>query len=204
MFIIRVFAENYEKHPHLYDPKEIKQRFDLPVSEVISKECNQTFTHPLDASSRDPFLPVDASESLMNLINGFLRFGVHRVPVKSGHTITSILSQSDVVRYIGKYPKQMEFLVSSSFNCSNAGSVINDCMKLDLTKVLSSASPTTNPSWKPSQQYCTTKSVDYALLTWLLEKLSTISVLQIWKELHKAPSTNWKLLFTKFCCTTQR
>lgn len=36
LFIVRLFAENYQKHPHLYDPKELKTYFSRPVSEVIS------------------------------------------------------------------------------------------------------------------------------------------------------------------------
>ncbi len=37
VFVVRVFAESYAKHPHLYDPKEINERFQMPVSEVVSK-----------------------------------------------------------------------------------------------------------------------------------------------------------------------
>eukprot|EP01114_Cavostelium_apophysatum_P017569 TRINITY_DN5256_c0_g1_i1.p1 TRINITY_DN5256_c0_g1~~TRINITY_DN5256_c0_g1_i1.p1 ORF type:complete len:309 (+),score=47.55 TRINITY_DN5256_c0_g1_i1:135-1061(+) len=89
MFIAGVFATNYQAHPHLYDPKELHRMFDLPVSEVIN------------ASNRDPFLPVRDQESVAFLINNFLRFGVHRVPLRDANDrIYSLVSQSDVIRFL--------------------------------------------------------------------------------------------------------
>jgi predicted transcriptional regulator len=91
MFVANVFAENYKKHPHLYDPRELERVFNLPVSQVIN------------ASNRDPFIPVDINESISYLINNFLKFGVHRVPVQQKGEIVNIVSQSDVVRFLHKH-----------------------------------------------------------------------------------------------------
>jgi len=93
MFIATVFADNFKKHPHLYDPKELGQRFSLSVMEVIN------------ASKRDPFLPVDIDSSLAFIINNFLRYGIHRVAIRQGDTIVGLASQSDVVRYLAKHPQ---------------------------------------------------------------------------------------------------
>jgi len=94
MFVATVFADNYKKHPHLYDPKELGQRFSLPVLEVIN------------SSKRDPFLPVDINSSLAFIINNFLRYGIHRVAVRQGDNFVGLASQSDVVRYLAKHPQQ--------------------------------------------------------------------------------------------------
>jgi len=88
IFIVYVFQENYQKHPHLYDPKELKQRFAMPIREVIN------------ASKRDPFWTVNANETVEFLISNFLKMGIHRVPVSDNGQIIGIVSQSDVVRLL--------------------------------------------------------------------------------------------------------
>jgi len=90
MFVSYVYYENFQRHPHLYDPKELHRRFSLPVTDVIN------------ASKRDPFWTVDADESVGFLLNNFLKAGIHRVPVVSTGHVIGIVSQSDVVRLIAK------------------------------------------------------------------------------------------------------
>jgi len=90
MFVSYVYFENFQRHPHLYDPKELKKRFALPVRDVIN------------ASKRDPFWTVDAEESVGFLINNFLKLGIHRVPVVQNGQVVGIVSQSDVVRLLAK------------------------------------------------------------------------------------------------------
>jgi len=94
VFVCSVFAETYRKHPHLYSPKELDTRFCLPVSQVIN------------ASHRDPFYPVEASQSLSFLIGNFLTHGVHRIPVKENERIIGLVSQSDVIRFLQKNYQQ--------------------------------------------------------------------------------------------------
>jgi hypothetical protein len=38
LFVAYTFQENYQKHPHLYNPKELRERFQIPVKEVISTQ----------------------------------------------------------------------------------------------------------------------------------------------------------------------
>jgi len=94
-FIANVFADNYKKHPHLYDPKELAQRFGMSVVEVIN------------ASARDPFLPVDINASVEFLMNNFLRYGIHRVALQDGDKIVGLVSQSDVVRFFSQHPNNL-------------------------------------------------------------------------------------------------
>jgi len=95
MFACKVFASNYQEHPHLYDPKQLEDRFSLSVVEVIN------------ASNRDPFLPVSNHSNLAFLINNFLRFVIHRVPVSSDDRVVGIVSQSDVVKFLQKHPQEI-------------------------------------------------------------------------------------------------
>jgi len=95
VFVVRVFAENFDKHPHLYDPKELQLRFNMPVKEVIN------------ASSRDVFQPVEGSFSLNFLISNFLQYGVHRVPVMENGNIVGIVSQSDVLKFLFKHTSNL-------------------------------------------------------------------------------------------------
>jgi len=90
MFISYLYYENFQRHPHLYDPKELSRRFALPVQDVIN------------ASKRDPFWTVDAGETVGFLINNFLKAGIHRVPVVENGNVIGIVSQSDVVKLLAK------------------------------------------------------------------------------------------------------
>jgi len=90
VFVSYVFYENSQKHPHLYDPKELARRFALPIKDVIN------------VSKRDPFWTVDSNETVSFLINNFLKLGIHRVPVAEDGKIIGIVSQSDVVRFLQK------------------------------------------------------------------------------------------------------
>jgi len=38
----------------------------------------------LDSSKRNPFLPVETGKNVQFLIDNFLKYGVHRVPVIAG------------------------------------------------------------------------------------------------------------------------
>jgi len=104
VFIVKVFAENYEKHPHLYDPKELDQRFNMPVKDVIN------------ASNRDVFHPIEVSETLNFLITNFLQFGVHRVPVTENGQVIGIVSQSDVIKYLYRNAEKMPELMSKKLH----------------------------------------------------------------------------------------
>lgn len=88
VFVAKVFSENFEKHPHLYDPKELKQIFSHPVTEAIN------------FSNRDPFMPVDATWSVFFLINNFMKWGIHHVPVVENNHIIGIVSQTDILRFL--------------------------------------------------------------------------------------------------------
>jgi len=90
MFVSYTFYENYKKHPHLYDPKEIQKRFQTTVSELIN------------VSKRDPFWPINGNESVAFLIDNFLKVGIHRVPVVDDGEVIGVVSQSDVVRLLSK------------------------------------------------------------------------------------------------------
>lgn len=91
VFVSYMFYENFQKHPHLYDPKELRARFSLPVKDVIN------------VSKKDPFWTVDSNESIGFLINNFLKVGIHRVPVEENGKVVGIVSQSDVVRFLQKH-----------------------------------------------------------------------------------------------------
>eukprot|EP01118_Nematostelium_gracile_P001442 TRINITY_DN1147_c0_g1_i1.p1 TRINITY_DN1147_c0_g1~~TRINITY_DN1147_c0_g1_i1.p1 ORF type:complete len:337 (+),score=83.74 TRINITY_DN1147_c0_g1_i1:105-1013(+) len=104
VFTIRVFAENLEHHPHLYDPKELAIRFNRPVSDVIN------------ASKTDIFSPVESTKSIQSLISDFLQFGVHRVPVLQNGQVIGIVSQSDVVRYLLQHANKMEALFNKKLS----------------------------------------------------------------------------------------
>jgi len=58
----------------------------------------------INASHRDPFMPVDNNQSLSFLINNFLKFGIHRVVVTQNNQINGIISQSDVIRFLSQHP----------------------------------------------------------------------------------------------------
>jgi len=88
VFVVQVFLDNHAKHPHLYDPKELDQRFQLPLQEVIN------------ASRRNVLKPIDKKENLSFLIKNFVQFRVHRVPVSDEGRIIGIVSQSDIVKYL--------------------------------------------------------------------------------------------------------
>lgn len=60
-----------------------------------------------DASSRDPFLPIDVNASLEFLIDNFLRYGIHRVALKDGDKIVGLVSQSDAVRFLSQHPDKI-------------------------------------------------------------------------------------------------
>jgi len=100
VFLVRVFAENLQKHPHLYDPKELQLRFQMPVRVVIN------------ASKRDVFHPVDSKQDLHFLITNFLQYAVHRVPVMEAGKVVGIVSQSDVIRYVHKHASSLGDLLS--------------------------------------------------------------------------------------------
>jgi len=104
VFIARVYNENSQKHPHLYDPKELTQYFLRPVSEV------------LNASQRDPFLPVDSSWTLDTLVTYFLKWGIHRVPVITHNTISGVISQSDVIQYLDEQVQNMPDVTATPIN----------------------------------------------------------------------------------------
>jgi len=89
--IVKIFAENYEQHPHLYNPAELRKQFLLPITSVVN------------ASDRDPFLPVDINWSLSFLINNFLKYGIHRVPVVEDDKIVGVVAQSDVLRFLQQH-----------------------------------------------------------------------------------------------------
>jgi len=97
VFIVRVFAENYQNHPHLYDPKELERRFQLPVREVIN------------ASKRDVFHPVEITETLAFLVTNFLQFGVHRVPILEDGQVVGIVTQSDVIKYLYTHSAKLAY-----------------------------------------------------------------------------------------------
>lgn len=67
----------------------------------------------LDASTRDPFLPVDVNASLEFLVNNFLRYGIHRVALKEGDKIVGLVSQSDVVRFLSEHADKIAHEVLS-------------------------------------------------------------------------------------------
>jgi len=103
VFIVSLFSENQQLHPHLYKPQEIAMGFDEPVGKIIN------------LSQRDPFWPVDAQENLLFLISKFLRLGIHRVPVKSKDKLIGIVSQSDVTNYIFDRSSQFQGILKQKF-----------------------------------------------------------------------------------------
>jgi len=120
VFVVSVFAENFDRHPHLYDPKELQVRFNMPVREVINM------------SNRDVFSPVEASESIYFLISNFLQYAVHRVPVMENGQIVGIVSQSDVVRFLFRNAKKLNNLMTKKISELKMGSgkvisIRNDC-----------------------------------------------------------------------------
>jgi hypothetical protein len=121
VFVIRAFADQYTTHPHLYDPKEIEKSFQLPVRNLISEYCYLEFNNAKDlpffkdASNIDPFIPVQDTESLEQVISNHLGVGIHRVPVFQSSPkdemvfvggqfggFTGLLSQSDAVSFLYK------------------------------------------------------------------------------------------------------
>jgi len=95
IFVSYVFHENFQRHPHLYDPKELRKRFEMPVKDVIN------------ASKRDPFWTLDGNESVGFLINCFLKDGIHRVPVVDNEKLIGIVTQSDVVSLLARNSQQI-------------------------------------------------------------------------------------------------
>jgi len=90
MFVSYLYYENFQRHPHLYDPKELSQRFAIPVKDVIN------------ASKRDPFWTIDEDETVGFLVENFLKIGIHRVPVVRNGQLMGIVSQSDVIRLLAR------------------------------------------------------------------------------------------------------
>lgn len=88
VFVVNTFAETHQKHPHLYDPRDLDTKFEQPVRNVIN------------SSKRNPFLPVEIDKNVQFLIDNFLKYGVHRVPVIAGETVVGIVSQLDIVRFL--------------------------------------------------------------------------------------------------------
>jgi len=129
MFVAYLYYENYQKHPHLYDPKELKKRFSLPISDVVN------------ASRRDPFWTIDSEESVGFLINNFLKAGLHRVPVMENGNVVGIVSQSDVVRALFKYKDKISRTVSKKISELNyekcpVVSVKNDAKLIDAFNII--------------------------------------------------------------------
>jgi CBS domain-containing protein len=121
VFVVRVFSENFEKHPHLYDPKELQLRFQMPVKEVIN------------ASKRDVFHPVESSQSLHFLISNFLQYSVHRVPVLENGKMVGIVSQSDVIKFLSKHTRSLTDTMTKTINelGMSDGNVIS--VRVDMT-----------------------------------------------------------------------
>jgi len=100
IFVSYLFHENFQRHPHLYDPKELRKRFSMPVRDVIN------------ASKRDPFWTIDANESVGFLINCFLKGGIHRVPVVENGNVIGIVSQSDIARLFSRNDQKITNLAN--------------------------------------------------------------------------------------------
>jgi len=73
-------------------PEKRKAIFNSPLSYVAG------------ASNCNPFLPISASASLLNVVQTLLAHGVHRVPVvafsEGNMEITGIVSKFDVIQYL--------------------------------------------------------------------------------------------------------
>jgi CBS domain-containing protein len=87
-WIVRTYALSTEKESREFDANQIVSGMDTPIKNVLNWGL-------------EPFLPVTQSTSLMELINNFFTWRVHRVPVvgEDWHATGSV-SQSDVLKFL--------------------------------------------------------------------------------------------------------
>jgi len=105
VWIVRTYAlAKGDKDPTHFDIKQLRLELSTPVREVLNWGL-------------DPFWPVPAKDSVLSLINNFMKWRVHRVPViGEDRHITGSISQSDVLKFLYKYR-------------DNLGSVMNKSLK---------------------------------------------------------------------------
>lgn len=104
VFVVEAFAEKQTNEILFKDSKEeinqkIKARFNIPVSSVVNW------------SQLNPFMPVLGTFSVMSLVQGYFRQGLHRVPVANQQgQIIGTISQRDVIDLIAKHYEKFQYL----------------------------------------------------------------------------------------------
>jgi len=103
VWIVRTYSlSKGDKDPNYFDIGQLTMELNTPVREVINWGL-------------DPFWPVPGADSVLNLINNFLSWRVHRVPVVGeDRHITGSISQSDIVRMLHGAQNVLEALMKKS------------------------------------------------------------------------------------------
>lgn len=103
--------ESNDKHLPLSEMWKIGRTFALtPIDQVINH------------SKRDPVEPLEYTESIWTLMEK-MRNGIHRVPITKDSTFVGIITQSDIIRFIGK---NLNFLGEHATKTLEELGLIND------------------------------------------------------------------------------
>jgi len=102
VWIVRTFAISKNKGTNQFDIEQLKTELDTHVRDVLNWGL-------------DPFWPVSEPESILNVINNFMKWRIHRTPiVGSGFHITGSLSQSDVVHFLYKNQDKLQSVMKKT------------------------------------------------------------------------------------------
>jgi CBS domain-containing protein len=103
VWIVRTYAiAKGDKDPIQFDIRQLHLELNTSVREVLNWGL-------------DPFWPVPGKDSLLSLINNFMKWRVHRVPVVGeDRHITGSISQSDVVRFLYNHRGYLESVMNKT------------------------------------------------------------------------------------------
>jgi CBS domain-containing protein len=102
VWIVRTYAISKNIGTSDFDIGQLKMELNTPIREVMNWGL-------------DPFWPVPDSESILNLINNFMKWRIHRTPIVGpDYHVTGSLSQSDVIRFLFKNRDKMQSVMKRS------------------------------------------------------------------------------------------
>jgi len=97
--ILQIFSDQQKKknlqsgqHADFYKLLQEVEQFDL-----------QNTAKVVDLSKRNPLVPVAPSTSVLEVMEIFVRTGVHRVPLMENKKVLNVLTQSTVVSYLSSH-----------------------------------------------------------------------------------------------------
>jgi len=103
VWIVRTYAiAKNDKDASHFDINQLKLELNTSVREVLQWGL-------------DPFWPIPGGESVLSLINNFMKWRVHRVPVvDEDYHITGSISQSDIISFLNKNQHKLDTMMKKS------------------------------------------------------------------------------------------